>query len=443
MNQITRAKFVTDKKENIYKEFTNNFPNANLVGIFTKANKWCVLYNCGNKDHKLSENAFSLIMLNHYDGKSIPCKDCRDFTSFDVKGYFYKNFPNAIINNIYTARITDKAKCRLLVEYNCGNINHNLMKVDFSDIRSTHLNKNYLKCIDCQSFPTENVVKHNFESIFDITFNKIRPDFLKNPDTNCNLELDGYSVYIKNNINYPIAFEYQGEQHYEIRKRSKSQSKEDLIEQFEKIKKNDALKLIRCKENNINLFIIPYTAAQPLSKIKEYIINIALEMNIPLKNNIPDLDLQSIGLISHSKIHLDKLKEHCKSKNITVLSNNYINNLSELQFQCNNEDCPHLKNGIGKFTWWAKPMHMISERGCRKCSKTYLDIDDIKYKLSIYNHFLVEYYPFKIDILNNKSIINSRQSKADICCNLCNNKTFNISIRKIVESTIFCKCKGK
>lgn len=58
MNQITRAKFVTDKKENIYKEFTNNFPNANLVGIFTKANKWCVLYNCGNKDHKLSEMLF-------------------------------------------------------------------------------------------------------------------------------------------------------------------------------------------------------------------------------------------------------------------------------------------------------------------------------------------------------------------------------------------------
>jgi predicted metalloprotease len=40
-------------------------------------------------------------------------------------------------------------------------------------------------------------------------FTKTRPDFLKNPETNCNLELDGYNAEGK------LAIEYQGKQHYE------------------------------------------------------------------------------------------------------------------------------------------------------------------------------------------------------------------------------------
>jgi hypothetical protein len=75
-----------------------------------------------------------------------------------------------------------------------------------------------------------------------------RPDFLKNPETKRNLELDIYDELTK------IAAEYNGLQHY---KRVPKFQASDKI--FEKQRERDLLKIELCEKEGVNLIIIPYT----------------------------------------------------------------------------------------------------------------------------------------------------------------------------------------
>lgn len=79
-------------------------------------------------------------------------------------------------------------------------------------------------------------------------FVKIKPDFLKNPITKCNLELDCFCEELK------LALEYNGKQHYEfIPKFHKNMA--ELYSQ----KYRDEMKKRLCVENGIDLIEVPYT----------------------------------------------------------------------------------------------------------------------------------------------------------------------------------------
>jgi very-short-patch-repair endonuclease len=91
-------------------------------------------------------------------------------------------------------------------------------------------------------------------------FQKIRPNWLKNTDTNKNMELDIYCNELK------IAIEYNGKQHYEY------------IEYFHRNENNfnkqcerDKLKNELCIKNGIKLITIPYTL-NSYDKIRECIL---------------------------------------------------------------------------------------------------------------------------------------------------------------------------
>jgi len=75
-----------------------------------------------------------------------------------------------------------------------------------------------------------------------------RPNFLKNPETGKNLELDGFDPKTK------IAVEYNGIQHYKY-PNIYHKSKED----FEKQQYRDNLKKELCRKHNVTLLVIPYT----------------------------------------------------------------------------------------------------------------------------------------------------------------------------------------
>lgn len=90
------------------------------------------------------------------------------------------------------------------------------------------------------------------------SFPKARPSFLKNNITMSNLELDCF------NEELATAIEYNGEQHYNFTPyfhRSK--------ESFYNIRYRDDMKMRLCKENGVNLIIVPYTVA--IDDIEEYI----------------------------------------------------------------------------------------------------------------------------------------------------------------------------
>jgi hypothetical protein len=91
----------------------------------------------------------------------------------------------------------------------------------------------------------EEISRYVFEELYGVKFVSVRPDWLRNPKTNRNMELDGYNESLK------VAFEYQGKQHYE--KVSCFQTNRDFVFQQER----DNLKRILCEDKGVFLVSIP------------------------------------------------------------------------------------------------------------------------------------------------------------------------------------------
>uniref|UniRef100_A0A6C0BE00 Uncharacterized protein n=1 Tax=viral metagenome TaxID=1070528 RepID=A0A6C0BE00_9ZZZZ len=75
-----------------------------------------------------------------------------------------------------------------------------------------------------------------------------RPDWLKNPLTNRNLEIDMFDPYTN------IGIEYNGAQHYRY-----EPSMHGTLNDFNYQVFKDNLKIQKCKERNVSLIIVPYT----------------------------------------------------------------------------------------------------------------------------------------------------------------------------------------
>ena len=96
------------------------------------------------------------------------------------------------------------------------------------------------------------------ENKFGKLFPTVRPNFLKNPETKRNLELDCYNDELK------LAIEYNGSQHYEF-PNTFHRTKEDFIKQV----RRDQYKVERCNQEGIYLITVPHTV--PLNEIESYI----------------------------------------------------------------------------------------------------------------------------------------------------------------------------
>lgn len=110
-----------------------------------------------------------------------------------------------------------------------------------------HFRWNYTKT----SSRREEECRQILESIFHQPFPSIRPSWLINPVSGNRLELDGY------NPNLCIAFEYQGEQHYNFNAHYHDNNYIKFLQQQER----DKFKSKKCVELGIHLIEIPYTVA--------------------------------------------------------------------------------------------------------------------------------------------------------------------------------------
>jgi hypothetical protein len=99
------------------------------------------------------------------------------------------------------------------------------------------------------------------EKLTGYKFPKKRPDFLRNDITNSNLEIDCYCEELQ------IGIEYNGRQHYEYTPYFHSSK-----DAFYNTKYRDEMKARLCKENNVNLIIVPYTI--PVDKIESHLRNL-------------------------------------------------------------------------------------------------------------------------------------------------------------------------
>jgi hypothetical protein len=96
------------------------------------------------------------------------------------------------------------------------------------------------------------------EQIYGKPFFTVRPNFLKNPETSRNLELDCYNHEVK------IAVEYNGIQHY-VWPNFTGQTKTE----FENQVRRDEFKREMCDRNGVYLITVPYSV--PHNQIKNYI----------------------------------------------------------------------------------------------------------------------------------------------------------------------------
>jgi hypothetical protein len=95
----------------------------------------------------------------------------------------------------------------------------------------------------------EILCRQYLERVFSgLSFDKIRPSFLKNPKTGRNLELDMYNEKIN------LALEYNGSQHYYF-----SPWYHRTQSGFDDQKFRDKHKTEVCNKRGINLIVVPYT----------------------------------------------------------------------------------------------------------------------------------------------------------------------------------------
>ncbi len=104
----------------------------------------------------------------------------------------------------------------------------------------------------------ERITCETLEKVYQVPFPTVRPNFLKNPETKRNLELDCYNEDLK------IAAEYNGEQHYNFPNRF-HKTKQEFLKQI----RRDRLKAELCELRGIHLITIPWTIGHQM--IADYI----------------------------------------------------------------------------------------------------------------------------------------------------------------------------
>lgn len=123
----------------------------------------------------------------------------------------------------------------------------------------------------------EHHAKMVIEEIYGIPFKKIRPDWLKNPETGANLELDLFSDnIIINGTKYSVAVEYCGIQHY-IYPNKFFKTEQDFKNQL----RRDMYKREICDLNDVFLITVPYYVAT--EDMKKYILGMIPEPLLPEK----------------------------------------------------------------------------------------------------------------------------------------------------------------
>lgn len=176
-------------------------------------------------------------------------------------------------------------------------------------------------CNDYTSTISEFVCRSIFEYLFNTTFPKSRPSWLKNSDGN-QMELDGYNEELK------IAFEYQGMQHYV---RFNHFHKSDAIFDRQQILDNEKKEL--CFKNNINLICISYKIK--IDNMQKYIVNELLNYGID-KTNVKKMDYNvSLGKMPiYTTKKLNQMKVIAEEHNGKFLSSVYLGGKVKRLWQC-------------------------------------------------------------------------------------------------------------
>ena len=177
-------------------------------------------------------------------------------------------------------------------------------------------------CPNCSSGIGERICIFAFEEIFNVPFNKTRPDDLLSEKGNP-MELDGYAEFWWNGKFIKVAFEFQGEQHEKhFTFFHKSQN------DFEKVVKRDEYKQKWCAQNDIILIQIPCEYAK--RKIKKLISFLCgcFKQNGLIFENSSKIDIENVLAKAwkspQTEAKFSEIRNVVEEKGGELLSNEYI-----------------------------------------------------------------------------------------------------------------------
>ncbi|HDR4448763.1 TPA: hypothetical protein QCQ08_001369 [Bacillus cereus] len=216
-------------------------------------------------------------------------------------------------------------------------------------------------CPHCNTFYSEEKVRFIMKSIFHKPFKKTRKILEQN------LELDGYNEELN------IAFEYHGIQHYKF-----DPFFFKTIEDFDRRQALDLYKKEMCQQKEIKLVIVPYNCYTSDESLAEYIFNCLEELKISLRISVQDIPFKDFY---KSSTVLDELREIAKVRGGSLLSAFYINSKTPLKWQCskghiwkarpnnikNGSWCPNC-SGLKRNT--IEYMHKLAKAKGGKCLST-------------------------------------------------------------------------
>jgi len=232
-----------------------NHCGSKCIKMYHKINniKTYLLIDCGN-GHQFGIRSDALFLGTW-------CQKCRKIKS--------KNEIIAIITERCSeSKLLDEnyVNDRYLMSIYCGNGHQ--WKINANNLKDGHW------CPKCSESFGETITRKYFEEIFGFQFPKVRPNWLKNPITGYNLELDGYCAELN------IAFEYQGDQHFKKIPFFKMTDERLILSQ-----QRDQFKRNLCQKMNISLIEVPqltyYFRKDDLYRL---IIDACLKLNISPKN---------------------------------------------------------------------------------------------------------------------------------------------------------------
>lgn len=213
-------------------------------------------------------------------------------------------------------------------------------------------------CNSCGPGISERMCRAFFETIFEKSFLKIKPAWLRNEKGN-KMELDGYCEELK------LAFEYNGIQHY------KQNNFLHQNQNFEQRKRDDSLKRMQCfNEKGIILIEVPYTI--PENDMERYILW-RCEVYGVKAPQFRNIDYTKFNIYSPEK--LKEAQNLAKAKGGECLSTIYVTARTKMLWSCkkdNHQNFEMTYDDVKSGTW------------CRLCSFKSTAQKKIKYSIPFF-----------------------------------------------------------
>lgn len=202
---------------------------------------------------------------------------------------------------------------------------------------TVHHFKKGVGCGQCKTGSIgEALSREVLEHLLSTEFDKVRPTWLTDNE-GTRLELDGYSQELQ------LAFEYQGQQHYEFVPLFHKDE-----EEFRTQSLRDKVKREVCQSKQIKLIEIPYTIET--HNLEAYLRQRLSDLNFVELNPVT-YDLDSFKSVRNSE--LSSLQQLAKKNGGQLLSTTYFNSQTPLQWQCGLQHDPWyaIASSVRMGTW--------------------------------------------------------------------------------------------